>query len=156
MQRFHFPLQSALEWRHRRLDSEQAALDALIAQKAQMEEARWATKETLRTACETIVQQQVLHSSDLAGLAQFERASQARVELLTTHITQLDRAVEKQRERVQEARREHRLIDRLRSRRFAEWQSRFQRQLDEEAGELFLAKWRGWNDADEGENAARQ
>lgn len=141
MKRFHFSLERVREWREKQVAVEEAKLERLMAGRnhllAQIEEL-----ESERRANDGAV----LHSSGadsftLQALDEFRRFSRYRRAELDRAIAACDRQALEQRQRILEAQRKVRLLDKLRERKRRSWDLEFEKELAAEAAEAFLSKW---------------
>jgi hypothetical protein len=141
MKSFRFDLQRILEFRHARLAEEerklkllQMELKALDRQIEDLLRARLQSAIALAAAAD-------LRGEDLRALAGFKarlrRGELALQQRRSLHIHKLRR----QQEAYLVSRRDHHLLEELRKRRFAEWQQATNRELDQLASDLYLARW---------------
>jgi flagellar export protein FliJ len=141
MKRFAFQLQTALEWRRRRMEQEQIKLQQMesrhAALKADVEQAEQSfcasRKETLESP--------TLVASDLSALAEYREAVDLRKQRISRETSKLEIEMRRQKTLMVDATREFRLLEKLRDRRMEEWRKGCDRELEAEAGELYLAKW---------------
>jgi hypothetical protein len=141
MNAFRFPLQKALDWRRTQLEIEEvrykqqsAELAALDRQQAETE-ASGIRVETEVRAWPSIA------GSDLAALDRFRlRIKKEEARIADQRLAAARKATEQQ-EKMLEARRRARLLERLREKRLTEWQSAQAKELDALAGESYLAQW---------------
>ena len=144
MKRFEFPLERVRQYRKLELDTEHArleqaqarlnAVDAMITdlhrqEKQEEQESREARSKGGHTAVENALQHTRFQSYVLR-MAQMLDQQRA-------HVAQ---ALERQRLVLLEARRRFEILDRFRQSSRAEWQAEFNREQENLAGELFLAK----------------
>ncbi len=141
MKNFQFDLQRILAFRHTRLTEEerklklvQMELKAVDQQLEELLRVRDRSAIALTSAAE-------LRGEDLRMLAGF-KARLKRSELALRQKRSLCvQKLRRQQEAYLASRRDHRLLEELRKRRFAEWQQAANRELDELASDLFLARW---------------
>jgi flagellar export protein FliJ len=142
MQPFRFRLEKVLAWRRTELEVEQYKTRQLAAQIESLEHER---NQTLaeRTAAEG----RLLGAPSAAGahleahaayLAHLER----RAAVLKQRRAQLEVQLAGQQKRLLDAQRRCRLLERLRGRRHEEWQAEAERELENFAAEMHLARWR--------------
>jgi flagellar export protein FliJ len=85
---------------------------------------------------------------DLRALTRFcDRLERERVVLVEKKSACAQRLA-RQHKSYMEARREHRLLEKLRERQLADWTREAGREIDKVAGELYLARWKGDNQQD--------
>ena len=142
MKRFEFSLARVLEFRRRQLELEESKIEALNAERAALdgESARLAAEEE-RTRGALMVTGSVeageLVAADLYLRHLAEERKRQR-EKLADWSTRL----RKQQDAVLEARRRLRLLEKLEEKKFREWQTEVDRELENLASELFLARWK--------------
>ncbi|MCC6591179.1 MAG: hypothetical protein IT168_31125 [Bryobacterales bacterium] len=144
MKRFEFPLERVRQYRKLQLDTEHArleqaqarlnAVDAMIVdlhrqEKQEERESREARSQGGQKAVENALQH-TRFQSYLLRMAQ----------MLDQQKAQAAQALERQRLILLEARRKFEILDRFRQSSRAEWQVEFNREQEDLAGELFLAK----------------
>lgn len=141
MKRFEFQLQTALEWRERRMQTEQARLEALTMRRQTLLTQRESAQAAYAEARTATVGATLLTASDLGALEQFRRATENQKLRIDYELSQLAAHIAKQQKQLVEATREFRLMEKLRDRRLTEWQRELDRRLEEEAAELYLGQW---------------
>lgn len=141
MNSFRFPLQKVLDWRHTQLELEEArfkqqlaALAALDGQRAELEAAGIKTEIQVRDWSP-------LDGRDLTALGNFRLSVKQKEEQIDARRRECRSRLEAQQSAMLEARRRCRLLERLKDRRLAEWQSAHDHELEQLASESFLAKW---------------
>lgn len=142
MQKFQFPLEKALEWRTTRLQLENAKLAQLRQEKSTLlrlcEDLRDSAEQATRGVLES---KTTLTGADLGSLASYQQVIAKRLKKLSVTACEYDGRIEEQTRRVVEADREKQLLVKLKERQFAEWDYEMKRELENTAGELFLARW---------------
>lgn len=144
MKRFEFPLERVRQYRKLELDTEHArleqaqarlnAVDAMITdlhrqEKQEEQESREARSKGGHTAVENALQH-----------TRFQSYLLRMAHMLDQQRAQVAQALERQRLVLLEARRRFEILDRFRQSSRAEWQAEFNREQENLAGELFLAK----------------
>ena len=142
MQRFKFPLEKVLQYRGRVLEAEQARLSGALARLQAVQTQLANLIEMRRTEQSRLQQSGSIEARELANLAAFLQGAAVREKQLRAEVETATRAADQQREAVLKARREHRLVERLRERRKTEWQQAFDKELQQTAEENFLARWK--------------
>lgn len=142
MKRFEFHLQSALDWRQRRLETEQARLEALQTQRSRLQASIDSIQAARHQSQDAVAQAAELDRIDFDLVEGYRHAAEYQMRRLSAEIARLDAGIAQQRTRVTEANREHRLLEKLRERRLDDWQKGIDRQIEEEAGERYLAQWK--------------
>jgi len=141
MTTFQFPLQRALDWRRTQLQLAEARVEQQLAAAAAIDRAR-ADLDAMARRTEVEVRQfPALEGADLSALGSFRVASQVRRRELAARREECQRELAARRAVMLEARRRSRLLERLKERRFTEWQSVADRELDELAADSYLAQW---------------
>lgn len=140
MKRFQFQLATALDWRKRRMEAEQARLDELLAREAAV---RGRLEDTARDRARSTEELLLVESpaaEDFAALDAYRRALDIQKRRLEREAMQVQEAISRQRQVLMEAMRDYRLMEKLKDRRLEEWRKQFERELESEATELYLAK----------------
>ncbi|MCL6545765.1 MAG: hypothetical protein K6T61_11090 [Bryobacteraceae bacterium] len=142
MRRFQFRLERVLSWRKTQLELEEyrlrqlsAALEAIERNKARLAAERTLAESQLLSRTQLNGQELAAHSAYLAALHREEKQTEHRRQ-------QQQRLIEAQLQRVTEARRQCRLLERLRARAWSAWQAELDRETEALAAEAHLARWR--------------
>ncbi|HWR51708.1 MAG TPA: hypothetical protein VN428_11410 [Bryobacteraceae bacterium] len=141
MKRFQFRLQTALDWRSRRKEIEQARLQVLL-------EELGGTEAALRRISEGAVdaQNETYSAGQIApgALTALERhrahLQRERARVLERRVD-CEKNVAAQRERLIEAERAVRLLEKLKERRLTEWNVEANKELESLTAESFMARW---------------
>ena len=145
MKRFAFPLQRVLEWRRSRVDIEQSRLEQLLGERSRLKEAAAQLEAALagarRAVFEPAAAGEPVDRGALAALDDFTLYVKHRRQLLLARRTELDQQIAAQRARLVVARRDFRLLDKLRERALAGWELEYAKELENLASELHLARW---------------
>ena len=142
MQKFQFALEKALEWRTTRLQLENAKLAKLRQERSALLQLSQALVESGKGAASGMLEgAPSLTGADLSNLATYRQNISARVNKLVVTTRHCDRQIERQTKCVVEADREKQLLEKLRERQFEEWNYELKREIENTAGELFLARW---------------
>jgi len=140
MKAFSFRLERVLEWRQAQLDVEQSALGRLAAEFARWE-AVLASLGNARAKAEGLVQSGPVTGTDLGALASYQEHIERQRRITLDRRRDCAARLEKQRARLLQARREHRLLEKLRQVRRAEWETAVDREFEALAAETYLAQW---------------
>jgi flagellar export protein FliJ len=151
MRAFRFPLQKALELRARQLEIEEAKFERAAAALAAVDHESQILLSECATAESVVRGAAAVPGEDLAALGGFRRHAGAEEKRIAQRRAQNEKALEMQRSLMLEARRQLRLLERLKERRHAEWSAEAAKELEEMASESYLARWR----RDAGDGAAR-
>ncbi len=141
MKAFKFSLQRVLEWRavqlrreEERLSALQQHLSALLAH----------DKELLASVVKSELELRargVIPGFEVAALTGFRSRIQNQRAKLKEACTRIEREIDEQRKRLLKARQDHRMLDKLREKRRAEWTYLNDRELEAIANESYLAQW---------------
>jgi flagellar export protein FliJ len=143
MKRFHFPLEQALNWRAQMARAEEARLEALFRKRRECEEVAARLESDKNTAERQVRAQSVLTAQDLESLESFGHYVVAQKARLARDVRQLNEAITAQQAKLTEARRQVRLLEKMKERKWDEWRAAADREMEAEAAELFLSKWSG-------------
>ncbi|MBL8220715.1 MAG: hypothetical protein JNL62_15900 [Bryobacterales bacterium] len=140
MKRFQFQLATALDWRKRRMETEQARLDELLARQAGLQRMLEDTARDRARSGEELLRATTIEAEDLAALDAYRRALDVQKRRLERELAAVAEAIGRQRQLVMATMRDYRLMEKLKDRRLEEWRKQFERELENEATELYLAK----------------
>lgn len=143
MQRFQFPLDQALKWRTTRLEVENAKLSRIQQERERAKQRCTTLREAARMEIASF-QSSSLNATgmEFALLAGYRQGVAERLKRLESLIVECDERIEKQKAVVLKADREKRLLESLKQRQFEEWSYVLNREIENTAGELFLANQR--------------
>ena len=141
MHAFDFPLRRALAWRITQMELEEnklrqmsAVLEELALAAVRLDLVRDRAEQAVREA-------PAADASDLWALAAYRQRLIAERAALDARRQGCENEVATQRQRVMEAQRRCRLLEKLEERRRAEWQTQANQELESLAAESFLARW---------------
>jgi hypothetical protein len=141
MMSFQFPLQKALDWRRTQLGLAEAGLQQQLAALAELDRAR-VELETVGRRTEVEVREfHPLAGGDLSALGSFRLLVKTQERQLAARRVECQKEVAVRQAAMLEARRRCRLLERLKERRWAEWLSARDRELEELASDSYLAQW---------------
>jgi flagellar export protein FliJ len=120
------------------LQEELAALDHAIEQ---VEQSREQSARSMAAAAQA-------KGEDLRALTHFYSRLDRERAALDEKKSSCAQRLARQRQSYTEARREHRLLEKLREKQMAEWTREARREVDKVAGELYLARWKGDKETD--------
>jgi len=141
MKRFRFSLESVRRWRQSRLEQEQALLQGLLAERAAIQERIRQRELERREAEQAVLGASFIQAGELAALEAHRRWLAQERARLEQAAADCENRIAAQREKVQEAQRKVRLIEKLKERRLAEWEAEAARELEALAAETYLAQW---------------
>jgi len=142
MKPFRFPLDRVLEWRREELETEQAALRALQAERERLQARRRMLEGNLEAEQRALVASPSVDSQALEALESWKvwvRGEFRRLEILAQ---ELDGRIAVQRFKTLEAQRRVKLLERLREKAYRRWTAELNRELENFAAEAYLARWR--------------
>ena len=139
MKKFAFRLDSALRWRNTQLKLERAKLQSLFGEQQRLNRDIDALKQERSAAVVEVQQSRELHASELRTLASYLVGAEFRADRLKEQLAKRNDLVEKQRAQVLDAELQVRLLEKLRDKRKGEWQVEFDKELENNAAEAWLA-----------------
>jgi len=142
MTRFHFPLAKVRDFRQRQLEMEEAKLEALHAERqALAAESAHLERETELTRLSLMVTG-VVEAQELVASDRYLRQLSAGKKRLAARLCDWKARADKQQQAIVEARRRVRLLENREERKLREWQVGADREQENLAAELYLAKWK--------------
>jgi flagellar export protein FliJ len=141
MNAFRFRLQQVLEYRRTQLENEEARLQILTAERAELDRIRQAIEESGRLAEMEVRAGRPVSGAELAALSLFREAVRKQEAEIAGRQQKADEVLAAQRAAMLEARRRYRLLERLKEHRHEEWRSANNKELEELAGESYAAQW---------------
>ena len=138
MKKFEFRLDSALRWRDTQLQVERGKLNALLAEEAKMKDSLETLGSERRSALQCLAKEQIF-SIDLRSLSSYLVGAEARATMLQEQIRKRRQSVAEQRDRVVQAERNVKLLLKLREKRQLDWKAGFEREIEANAEESWLA-----------------
>ncbi len=142
MKPFRFRLERVLEWRKTRLTLEEARLEQLKSRRRALEEALQELAERERACGKAVAGAPAIAGSQFRALESFRRWAKREEQLLRDRISQAAAAVVAHEQVVMHARRDVRLLERLKENRHAAWIADGDREIEQVAGEYAIAQWR--------------
>ena len=141
MESFRFRLEKVLELRRKELEAEECRLKRQAGALTDLDRMRAAVESKAAQEEQRIRTSGAVTGEDLAAFAGFRRQVSGRLKALAAQRTECLRLVQERQRAVTEARRRARLLERLRERRWEEWRTARDRELEELAAESYLARW---------------
>jgi flagellar export protein FliJ len=140
MKRFGFPLQRVLEWRSEQAEAEEVKLRRLLAEKEALEsEQRFILAEQSESG-RALIAAGAVDALELRALDLYRAHLKRRALEMEGKVAAATQKVEAQRARLVDARRNHKLLEKLKERAQAQWHYDMQRELEDLAGEAYLAQ----------------
>ncbi len=141
MKTFRFRLQRVLNWRRQQLELVEATIERIHAELRNLDASRRRLQKSLWESELQIREPRVLEGSELGALARYQRFVKARQATLLEERKQCEVRLAEQRQKLEEARRRVRLLEKLQQRRLAEWKAEAAKEMEGLAGELSLAAY---------------
>jgi hypothetical protein len=142
MRNFRFSLEKVLSWRRTELQTEEARLAALFAERTRLDTARAEIRAARECAANRMFEAESVDGIELESLEGYRRRMEKELIAMDRRRAQSAEEILKQRARVVDAHRRVRLLEKLKDRRLGEWRLDWQRETDSLASEAFLARWR--------------
>jgi flagellar export protein FliJ len=141
MKVFAFRLEKVLRWREAKVELEQFKLGRFAAECAQWDRILAQFDDARCEAEKAVLASGAVGGGELEALSRFKDRLRQQKHAAQGRREECERKMEQQRGRLLEARREFRLLDRLRQVRRAEWEMLINREFEALAAENHLARW---------------
>ena len=141
MKTFRFPLQRVLEWRALQLRVEEEKLAGLQQQLTSLLQLREQLSSERNRSQSVLFSSGTAAGSDLQSWALYQARLVKQQELVKTQLVQCEKLILEQRQRLLKARTDHRVLERLKERRWRQWVYLNDRELEDTAAEVYLSKW---------------
>lgn len=141
MKKFTFPLERVLALRRQQLQIEEIKLEQILSEKRRVEREIEEVRERVRASADEVLRKRVLEAVELESLYAFRLWSSKQCEVLEGQLGEWEKRAADQLIRISEARQGQRLVEKLRERRLSDWEVGFEKELEEQAAESFLARW---------------
>jgi flagellar export protein FliJ len=142
MRNFQFSLDRILSWRRKEFEAEESRLAALLAERKKLEDARLEMLASWERAGKELLGSAFVDGGDLAALGGYRVRLEREIEANERQRRDAGGRIASQRARVVEAHRRVRLLEKLRHRQLEQWRVAWNREMENFAGEAFLARWR--------------
>ncbi len=139
MKKFEFRLASVLRLRQTQLDAEKVKLQKLHAERSRLENTLAAIEAQRSSSLSWIQASALVDSSDVRALSAFLAGAGARKQSLLQAIAGCEKDIEEQRLHVLAAERNHKLLEKLKERKFTMWKADADRELEIIAQEAWQA-----------------
>src|SRR5258708_5069175 len=140
MRRFSFPLERVRKWRQDRAEMEEMRLRQLYAETRTVEADRKTIVDEAVRSGRAVLAQRYVTSQDLSALAAFKEYAAEQIRRLDVKLVKLAAGIREQQALVLETNRDFQLLDGLRDRALLSWTAARDKEQEELAAELFLAK----------------
>ncbi|HPQ15932.1 MAG TPA: hypothetical protein PLP04_11925, partial [Bryobacteraceae bacterium] len=141
MRRFQFRLETVLGWRRLQVDTEEAKLRALFEELRQVDAARERVEKERAEAERQVLYAASTSADELAALEACRAFAARELERLAAERRRCEERIAAQRQRLIEAQRKLRLLEKLREKSYEEWRQAADREQEAVAAELFLGQW---------------
>lgn len=142
MRNFQFSLDRILSWRRKEFEAQESRLAALLAEGKKLEDARLEMLASWDRAGKELRACALVDGGDLAALGRYRARLEREIEANECQRRNSGLRIATQQARVVEAHRRVRLLEKLRHRQLEQWHIARNRELENFAGEAFLARWR--------------
>ena len=140
MKRFDFPLERVRRWRSEQLSLEELKLGQIRAEREKLAAERKQIERNLADSQTQVLSGPFLSAFELETLDSYRLHVRDRLRALEDRERACDARMNAQRERVLQARRGFELLDRLRGKAYRAWCDASEKEQEQLAAELFLAK----------------
>jgi flagellar export protein FliJ len=141
MKAFRFKLAKVLDWRIAQMELEQAKLEQLLAALADLEARQRLLAAQMAETRAELAQAAFASGDELRAHALYQARLDRTAKLLSASREEQQKAVIAQRGRYIEARRQVRLLEKLRDRHQAAWQAAADHEIEHLQADSFLARW---------------
>jgi hypothetical protein len=141
MKAFRFKLQKVLEWRDMQARTAQEKLDQLQRQLDFLKQQEEKIRLFYAEAESKMLARPVLTGSEMQAMAGLKQRTQKQLDKLQARQRECAALLAAQRERTVKARRDHRVLEKLKDHRHQEWVYLSDRELESTAAEVYLANW---------------
>lgn len=140
MKKFEFPLARVLDWRQTQARIEESKLQRLHAEARMLESQLTETRGALEASQRELILARSVTGMELLALDDYKKASAAECAKLAESVAAARKRVAEQLKVVIQKRSDVKLLDNLRSRRLEAWRLDLGKEIEREAGELYLAR----------------
>jgi hypothetical protein len=140
MKRFEFPLETVRRWRLERAGIEELKLRQILSEKQMLAVTKGQIQSEMAQTLRQVLGRPSMQSLDLESLDSFRLYTRGRIRDLEDQERKCEARIVEQRTKVLEARRQFELLERLRQKAIQEWRAAGNKEQEEMAAELFLAK----------------
>jgi hypothetical protein len=142
MKKFTFPLSRVLDWRAIQARTEESKLEVLYAELRGIDAQETLLVQELAASEQAVLRAGAATGAELAALDGFRRHVAARHTRLEQQRAECSQRVAAQIQIVVVRRRDVRLLDRLKQQRLNAWNQQLSREIDLQADEAYLARWK--------------
>jgi flagellar export protein FliJ len=141
VKKFSFTLERVRQWREKQLAVEEARLQQLFSEKSLVEQRRALLEKEGQESASLVTRAASIQANELQAIDAFRRYVIAQRSAIRTLLTECDRRIAEQQGKLMEARRKSELLARLKEKKWKTWNAELAREIETQAGEIFLAKW---------------
>ncbi len=141
MKTFRFNLERVLEWRTIQLKAAEEKLTQLRQQLSTLLQQEEQIRAAYRDSAERLLSAQTLGGAELQVLAAYRVRTDNLYQALQKQKAQCEALMHEQRQRLLKARKDHRILEKLKETRFKNWVYLNERDIEATAAEAFLSKW---------------
>jgi flagellar export protein FliJ len=142
VKKFTFPLARVLDWRRTQLQVAESKLEQLYAELRAIETRLRDTERAREQSGRELIAMGSATGAELAALDRFRQVSREESAKLGESASASRQRIGAQMQAVLLRQREVRLLEHLEARKLAAWNTELAREVDREASELHLVKWR--------------
>jgi flagellar export protein FliJ len=140
VKRFDFPLERVRRWRREQASVEELKLQQFRSELDRVEASKREIEADAARSAQQVFAQASIEPLELTSLESYRLHLRQRTRELENLERQFEARVVEQRNRVIEARRQFELLDHLHDKAFGEWRAAADKEYEDMASELFLAK----------------
>lgn len=140
MKAFKFPLEKVLGWRHLQMRTEEDRLAGIQRQLETLTRRADALAAAEEKAKTDLLNRPTVHGSDLQAFTAFQERVRKERALLAAEIAQCQKRIAAQRARLLKARKDFRVLEKLRERRVDAWNYSFNHELEELAADAHISR----------------
>jgi len=140
MKKFHFSLEKARDWRKMHVEREEEKLQQLFAERNTIDQQIRGVEAEQRKIAEELTREPTCFAEELIAMDSWRQFLVRRKATLAASRTACENRIQAQRMVLMEARRQLELLKKLESRKKAEWQQEYDREQENTAAELHLAR----------------
>lgn len=141
MKTFRFNLERVLEWRTIQLRAAEEKLTQLRQHFSKLLQQEEQIQAAYRDNAERLLASQTLEGAELQVLAAYRVRTDNLHQALQKQKAQCEALIHEERQRLLKARKDHRILEKLKETRFKNWVYLNERDIEATAAEAFLSKW---------------
>jgi flagellar export protein FliJ len=141
MKSFRFPLQRVLDWRGIQLHTEEEKLAGLQQKLASLLHREKALAIAQSRSESAVLGLPSMDGSDLRALSGFQRRIKSERATLEASRAQCDAQIVEQRKRLLKARKDYRVLEQLKEKRYKTWSYMGEREVEDTAAESYISNW---------------